>query len=172
MSKETGQEQDKGAPPEPSKWRVRVDDTKRLIQEPAYAREYFPRIFLTAWRSRGGGWYGIGYLVTFLYLEISMTVSELMETTSSTGFIALQVAELIGRWFGESLMNMVQAFLWPARLIELVGGIAGIVILIGIHLAFEYFVRPLAETRFPELAVDREKRAEKKNKKRTRKSTK
>jgi uncharacterized membrane protein YeaQ/YmgE (transglycosylase-associated protein family) len=134
---ETGQKQDKGAPPEPSKWRARIDDTKRLIREPAYAREYFPRIFLTAWHSRGDGWYGIGYLATFLYLDISMTVSELMETSSGTGFITSQLGELIGRWFGESLMNMVQAFLWPARLIELVGGVAGIIILISIHLAFE-----------------------------------
>lgn len=53
MAKQTNQEDDPENVSEPIKWRVGVDDTKHLIRQPTYAREYFPRIFLTAWRSRG-----------------------------------------------------------------------------------------------------------------------
>ena len=60
-------------------WRERAQDTKRLVQEPSYAKEYFPKVFVRAWRSRGGSWYGIGYLGTFLYLEITMTLREISE---------------------------------------------------------------------------------------------
>lgn len=101
-----------------------------------------------------------------------MTASELMEATSSANFIASQAAELLGRWLGESIIYMVQAFLWPARLVEFVGGVAGIIILITIHLGFEHFVRPMAEARFPELAVDREERSAKINAKAAKKSAK
>lgn len=154
------------------RWRTRASDTKRLVREPGYAREYFPRIFVRAWRTRGGGWYGIGYLVTFLYLEITMTFTELTEAGSAGDFIGSQVIELVSRWLGESVMNMVQAFLWPATVIEWLGGVAGAAVLLGIHLTFEYFIRPLAEAQFPELAEDRIAREEKKQAKKAKKEAK
>ncbi len=161
---------DESKPSTAQKWRGRASDTKRLLRQPSYAKEYFPRALLRAWRTRGGGWYGIGYLVTFIYLEVTMTLREIAEASSVGDFFSSQLIELIGRWLADSIMNMVQAFLWPLSLVELIGGAAGAAVLLGIHLGFEYLLRPIAEQRFPELAQDRAEKEEKKRRKQKAKS--
>ncbi len=76
------------------------------------------RSLRTVWDARGGGLYACGYVLTFLWLEITMLVSEILSAESIGGFFGEQVFELFFKFFGESLRNMISAFMWPIYVIE------------------------------------------------------
>ena len=76
------------------------------------------RSLRTVWDARGGGLYACGYVLTFLWLEITMLVNEILSAESIGGFFGEQVFELFFKFFGESLRNMISAFMWPIYVIE------------------------------------------------------
>ncbi|MEM7099373.1 MAG: hypothetical protein AAF541_14010 [Pseudomonadota bacterium] len=136
-----------------------------VVREPRTIPSHLMQAFIRIWRTKGGSWYGIGYLLTFVYLEVRMLAEDFTEADGFFDFLINQIPELLFRWFTESIMNMVTAFMWPYKLIELLGVAIGVMILIGIHYAFELLLRPAAESRFPELKADRERKAAKKKEK-------
>ena len=75
--------------------------------------------FRTVWDARGGGLYAVGFIVTFVYLEIRMVVSDIAEADSVGGFISEQAFEMMFRYLGESIANTVQAFIWPVHVINI-----------------------------------------------------
>ena len=135
--------------------RQRAAEAGSAIREPRTLPAYLARGLVRIWRSRGGSWYGIGYLCTFVYLEVMMMVEDLAEAPDIVTFATSQFFESLFRWFTESLGNMIQAFLWPLSLIGAVGLWWGALLLVAIHVSFEYLVRPVAEAQFPELQEDR-----------------
>ena len=77
------------------------------------------RAFRTVWDARGGGLYAVGFIVTFVYLEIRMVVRDVAEAESVSGFITEQAFEMMFRYLGESIANTVQAFIWPVHVIDI-----------------------------------------------------
>jgi hypothetical protein len=109
---------------------------------------------LDIWRSRGGGFYGLGYLIAFVVLEIRMVVDDIMGASSVADFALGRLLELVFRLGFLSFINVFQALLWPVFVLELLGSL-GIIALIGSYLAFEYALKPGIERLFPELAEHR-----------------
>lgn len=105
---------------------------------------------IAIWRSRGGGLYGFGYLVTFVILEVRLVVSEFDASGGLFEFLTDQLLEYLFRLGFMSLANVVLAFLWPLLVIERfqLWGIVGL----GLgYLVFERWLRGLIEAQIPEL---------------------
>jgi hypothetical protein len=105
---------------------------------------------IAIWRSRGGGLYGFGYLVTFVILEVRLVVSEFDASGGLFDFLSEQLLEYLFRLGFMSLANVVLAFLWPLLVIERfqLWGIVGLCL--G-YFVFERWLRGLIEAQIPEL---------------------
>ena len=105
---------------------------------------------LRLWAARGGGLYGLGYVVTFVWLEIRLVVTEFDASGGLVDFLTDQLVEYVFRLGFMSLANMLMAFLWPLLMLERVGAWGLVLLGLG-YVAFEYGLRPVLEQRFPEL---------------------
>ena len=123
-----------------------------LVNEP----KRFPRALLnvirrslrTIWDARGGGMYACGFVVTFVYLEVTTLVSEIRSSNGVVEFFTEQLLEIVFRFVGESLRNMIQAFIWPVEIITY-SPPWGIAILAAMYLLFTYLIKePLAQWLF------------------------
>lgn len=95
---------------------------------------------LKVWKARGGGLYAFGFVVTFVYLEVSLLIGEIMAATGFVDFFTEQLIELPFRFLSESLSNLIQAFIWPAP-IATFSPPWGIAILGVIYLVFTYLIK-------------------------------
>ena len=128
------------------------------------------------WQSRGGGLYGLGYVVTFVALEV-FEIPEFFSDlyalfggdTVASGLSALLT--LIVDFFVDTLKNMVFAFIWPALLISLLGGWGVLLVALGFA-SFDPLLRPLIERVFPELKYARETQETEKAQKQAQKQAK
>jgi len=77
------------------------------------------RSLRTVWDARGGGLYACGYVLTFIWLEISMFVDDILSAESFGGFFGEQIVEMLFRFLSESLQNMITAFMWPVFVIRI-----------------------------------------------------
>ena len=132
--------------------RQRLGDTLTSLDEvrrnprsaPGKAHGWFRRWFRKLWEIRGGGLYALGYIVTFAYLEVTTFTSELIESTSVSGFVGAQVFEFFFRFLSDSIANMIKAFMWPVWIVQLnppFGAIAFGLAFVG----FARFVKPRLE---------------------------
>jgi len=96
--------------------RILVNEPKRF---PRALLNVLRRSFRTVWDARGGGLYACGYVLTFLWLEIKMLVEDILSAESISGFFGEQVFEMFFRFLGESLQNMIAAFMWPVFVIQI-----------------------------------------------------
>ena len=121
---------------------------KTLKDEPkAFPREVggiVRRILRRVWDARGGGLYAVGFVVTFVYLETKMFVSDIAEAESVGGFFTEQAAEMAFRYLGESIQNTVQAFIWPVKVIQ-VDPEWGIALLVAAFFLFDRFLKSKIE---------------------------
>ncbi len=95
---------------------ILVNEPKRF---PRALLSVIRRSFRTVWDARGGGLYACGYVLTFIWLEIRMLVDDIMAAESISGFFGEQIFEIFFRYLGESLQNMIIAFMWPVFVIEI-----------------------------------------------------
>lgn len=105
------------------------------------------------WQAKGGGLYGLGYVITFLYLETSSFAGNFSGGTS--GFLISQMLQYALRFSLESIFNVVSALIWPVHLLQWLGA-WGLAVLVIAFAAFERLLRPLIEAWFPELAATRD----------------
>ena len=97
------------------------------------------RAILGLWKIRGGGFYGLGYVVTFIYLEVTMFVEEVVEAEGVVDFVSNQLLEMMFKYFTESILNAIQAFIWPLVLISAYG--AWMIVALGIaYLLWDRFL--------------------------------
>lgn len=96
--------------------------------------------FRKMWKARGGGLYACGFILTFVYLEASMLIREIMAATGFVSFVTEQLAEIPFRFFGESLKNLISAFIWPAPLVQLSPPL-GLAILAALYVLFTYLIK-------------------------------
>ncbi len=99
------------------------------------------------WRARGGGFYGLGYLITFIWLEIQLLFGDVAESDGVVDFVSSQMIEL----FFRSFVNGFLAFLWPVYVLQWMDG-WGIALLVGGYFVFEKGLRPAVEGWLPDLA--------------------
>jgi hypothetical protein len=122
------------------------------------------------WASRGGGFYGLGYVVTFVALEIRSLSGGL---TTVSGLLA-QAAQYVLRFSVDSLRNVVSALIWPAHLFEWLGGPAGLIALAVGYAVFEFAIRPLVQAWLPEvgeaMAEQERRKQEKRERRRSRRA--
>lgn len=119
-----------------------------LGQTLAHEPKQFPRALLnvvrrsvrTVWDARGGGLYACGYVLTFFWLEISMSIDEILSAQSIGGFFEDQVFEFFFRYLGDSLENMIAAFIWPVFVIE-ISPTWGVGALVAMYLVFGRWVK-------------------------------
>ena len=88
---------------------------RRLL---ARFKAWFRRWLIKVWEVRGGGLYAVGWAVTFLYLEITTVVGEVMEADGVIDFFTGQIIEFFFRFLGDSIMNMIAAFMWPVFIVQ------------------------------------------------------
>jgi hypothetical protein len=142
----------------------------QLGREPGAALPLLRRWLVKLWASRGGGFYGLGYVVTFVALEIRSLSGDL---TSVSGLVA-QAAQYVIRFSIESFMNGIWALVWPAQLFQWLGGPAALAVLVIGYGAFEVAIRPLVQAWLPEvgeaIAEQERRKQEKKDRKRARRA--
>lgn len=84
------------------------------------AVNYYRRHLLKIWESRGGGFYGFVFLITFVYLE----VIDLAGDIAALPRARLDLGFLIS-WFAanlrDAITNLVHAAIWPASWIQRFG---------------------------------------------------
>ena len=122
-----------------------VREPKAFPKKTAHAmRPWFRKV----WKARGGGLYACGFVLTFVYLEASMLIGEILAATGVVSFFTEQLIELPFRFLSESLTNLVYAFLWPIPLLEF-SPPWGFAILAAIYLIFAKFIKePLTQWLF------------------------
>ena len=137
-----------------------------LGRKPAAILPLLRQWLIKLWASRGGGFYGLGYVITFVALEIRSLSSGL---TTVSGVVA-QAAQYVLRFSVDSVRNIVSAVIWPAHLFEWLGGPAGLVALLVGYAAFDVAIRPLVQKWLPEvgeaIAEQKRRKQEKRDRKR------
>lgn len=113
----------------------------RVRDEPMSLGTIAREAAVTLWSSRGGGFYGLGYVVTFVVLEIRLFASGIAQSDDVVTFLGQQLLETFFRIAFESLANTLQAFLWPLLVLSALGN-WGIVLLVAGWWSYGRFVAP------------------------------
>ena len=81
---------------------------------PNKSHGWFRDWFRKVWEVRGGGLYACGFALTFIYLEIGSLGEDIAQVGGlfNGGFVAFVVD-----FFVDSLLNTLQAFLWPVHVV-------------------------------------------------------
>ncbi|MGE0625335.1 MAG: hypothetical protein AB7I04_07480 [Pseudomonadales bacterium] len=141
-------------PPERRRREGRIRRHLRLAgevrQDPKCLYPLLRKGFIDVWRSRGGGFYGLGYVVAFVCLEVVTIIGEALDSGGAGDFALGQILEYLLRLGLLSFVNVFQALLWPFFVLEHLGG-AGIILLAAGFLGFEFLLKPLVERHVPEL---------------------
>lgn len=124
---------------------------RTVWQQPRAAGPLVRQALLGVWRSRGGGFYGLGYLVTFVVLEAGLIATEFAASSGVLDFVSSQLVEYLLRLGLMSFVNVLLAFLWPLLLLKHLGP-WGLAVLAGGYLVYLRWIRSLVESAFPELA--------------------
>ena len=76
---------------------------------------WFRTWFRKVWKIRGGGLYALGFIATFVVLEVQSLADDVLGIgTIFTG----QAFEFIVSFFIDSFRNTVQAFMWPIHIVQ------------------------------------------------------
>ncbi|HKJ20851.1 MAG TPA: hypothetical protein VJ993_09335 [Woeseiaceae bacterium] len=76
---------------------------------------WFRTWFRKVWKVRGGGLYALGFIVTFVILEVRSLADDVLGIGS---IFSGHLFEFLISFFVDSLSNTVQAFMWPIRVVQ------------------------------------------------------
>jgi hypothetical protein len=82
------------------------------------AKSWFRLWFAKVWKLRGGGLYAVGWAATFIYLEVTTVLGEIVGADGFVDFFTNQIIEFPFRFMTDSIANMIQAFMWPAYVVS------------------------------------------------------
>ncbi len=139
-----------------------IDRAAEMQRNPSVVLAWIKQGLINTWVLRGGGFYGLIFLLVFLFLQAQTFVLEMLEAEDAIDFVTSQLVEAVFKFFSATLGNMVQAFLWPVLFINWVGS-WGIPALIAAFLSFDRWGRPYINHRIPQLHeadIARQKKAE------------
>ena len=97
------------------------------------------------WLTYGGGLYAVGYALTFLYLEARSILEEVAEADGPIDFLTSHLLEFIFRFLGDSISNMVQAFIWFLPFFDLRPPLGFILLGLGFWLFDIYLRKPVGD---------------------------
>ena len=99
---------------------------------------------------RGGGLYACGHALTFIFLEVRTVFGELSESESIASFFSEQLVEFIFRFAGDSISNLIKAFMWPLYVMQWQAPF-GAILLVAAYFAFaKYLKKPITAWLFAE----------------------
>lgn len=127
----------------------RADQARQLRANPRIAGLWIRQALLRMWRLRGGGFYGIGFVATFLYTQAQSLFDDAAESAGLVDFLTSQLSEALIRLSADFLGNLITAFLWPLWLLSFTGawGLLGMLIT---FLVFDRWIKPWINARFPD----------------------
>lgn len=134
-----------------------LDAVREIRREPRAAARMVRAALLRLWRARGGGFYGLGYVVAFIVLEVRFVTSEFLGSEGIAQFVAHELLEYLFRFGWMTFLNGLLALIWPAFVLAWLGA-WGIAVLVVGYFAFEHAARPLIEKWVPEIKDHREAR--------------
>ena len=153
------------APDSPNEKEGRIARHSRLareaLEQPSSVVHWSRNWLVRLWITKGGGFYGLGYVITFVSLEIRSLSGDLTGSDSVSGFVTSQGIQLIIRFSIESFLNAISALIWPVHLLQWLSGL-GLVVLVAAYVGYRYTVFPLIETWVPEIREARETKAARK----------
>jgi hypothetical protein len=114
------------------------------------AHGWFRTWFAKVWKVRGGGLYAVGFAARFIFLEVRTVVSEIAESSSVGEFLSEQLMEFVFRFAMTSIMNTVEALIWPVYVIELSPPFGAIGLGIAFLVFTNYLKKPIERWLFPE----------------------
>ncbi len=114
------------------------------------AHGWFRTWFAKVWKVRGGGLYALGFAVWFAFLEVRTFIDEIVGSSSVGDFISDQLIEIVLRFAMKSIMNTVEALIWPVRVIELSPPYGAIGLGIAFLVFTTYLKKPVERWLFPE----------------------
>lgn len=137
----------------------RIARHSRLAQEawnePASILHWSRNWLVRLWITKGGGFYGLGYVITFVSLEIRAISGDFSGSSGIGDLITSQLVQYVIRFSVDSLLNAVFAVIWPVYLLQWANGL-GIIVLVGAYVVFRLGVYPLLENWIPELKEARQ----------------
>lgn len=128
-----------------------VGTVRQAVAEPRAVPLRLRDGLLRLWRTRGGGFYGFGYVVAFVVLEVHAFITNWIGTDDVVGMVVQEVLGFLFRFAGQSLLNGVLAFGWPVFVLQYLGG-WGLTLLGVAWWLFDRFARPVIVARLPEPA--------------------
>ena len=150
------------------------DGKQRLLEvqeQPSVVLSWIKQSLVNTWLLRGGGFYGLGYLVTFIVLQTQSLAQDFEEAEDALGFISAQIFQVVFKFFTDALANLIQAFIWPLLFLNLTGGWGLLMLMVG-FIGFDRWCKPYINQRIPELQAADSKRQAKLAKKREAKAEK
>jgi hypothetical protein len=111
---------------------------------PKRAHSWFRRWFRNLFKVRGGGLYALGYIVTFVYFEVTTLAGEVVESATVSGFLGAQAFDFVFRFLSDTIGNMARAFIWPVTVIAFRPPYGLAALVLGFML-FDRLVRPPLE---------------------------
>jgi hypothetical protein len=125
---------------------------RTLVEEPrSFPRQLKLHLLKWAratWNARGGGFYACGFVVTFLFLEVKLLVTELFTSPGAADFLIEQAFQLILRFTVDSLVNTLLALIWPAMILS-VSPVNGLLFLgVGYLVFLRFLKKPLTRVLF------------------------
>jgi hypothetical protein len=109
---------------------------------------------LKIWRVRGGGFYGLGYVVAFAILEVRAFIGNFEGDGDITSMIVQEVVGFFFRFAGQSFLNGFIAFGWPIFVVDYLGA-WGLLLIGASWYGFDRWLKPWINARVPELARQR-----------------
>ena len=112
-------------------------------QLPSHVGGLLRRSLFKMYSARGGGFYASGFVICFVFLEISTLFAELQSSGGVGGFFGEQIFHLVFRFTIESFGNTLRSLLWPLLLINWSPVFGGIFLLMGYLVFNQYIKKPL-----------------------------
>jgi hypothetical protein len=127
-----------------------VGTVRTVVAEPRSISTMLHDGLLKIWRTRGGGFYGLGYVVCFVVLEVRAFIGNFEGDGDAMTMVLQEVAGFVFRFTAQSFLNTLLAFLWPAFVIEYLEG-WGILLIGGGWVVFDRWMKPQINARMPRL---------------------
>jgi len=126
-----------------------VGSVRHAIEEPRSVPRQARDTLLRLWRIRGGGFYGLGYVVTFVVLEVHAFLANWVSANDIVGMVVQEVLQFLFRFTAQSVLNGIIALAWPFYVLKYLGGF-GLVVLGLSWWLFDRYARPWIVARLPE----------------------
>ncbi len=123
-----------------------------IVTQPRTAPSLAREALIKLWRVRGGGFYGLGYVITFVVLEIRMLIGNVVDSTDVVTLVVQEALEILFRFAVQSFINGFIAFGWPIFVVQYLHGWGLLAIGVG-WFAFDRWAKPWINARLPDLAA-------------------